>query len=63
MEQLQNMVSASVVCRWLTALCAWFGRQWQNSGVIQWFLNPTEKEKGISDNSLFYRLFFHISCP
>ena len=41
MEQLQNMVSASVVCRWLTALCAWFGRQWQSSGVIQWFLHPT----------------------
>ena len=60
MEQLQNMVSASVVCRWLTALCAWFGRQWQNSGVIQWFLNPTEKEKGISDNSLFCRLFLAV---
>ena len=60
MEQLQNMVSASVVCRWLTALCAWFGRQWQSSGVIQWFLNPTEKEKGISDNSLFYRLFLAV---
>ena len=60
MEQLQNMVSASVVCRWLTALCAWFGRQWQNSGVIQWFLHPTEKEKGISDSSLFYRLFLAV---
>ena len=60
MEQLQNMVSASVVCRWLTALCAWFGRQWQNSGVIQWFLHPTEKEKGISDSSLFYRLFLAL---
>ena len=60
MEQLQNMVSASVVCRWLTALCAWFGRQWQSSGVIQWFLHPTEKEKGISDSSLFYRLFLAV---
>ena len=60
MEQLQNMVSASVVCRWLTALCAWFGRQWQSSGVIQWFLHPTETEKGISDSSLFYRLFLAV---
>ena len=60
MEQLQNMVSASVVCRWLTALCAWFGRQWQSSVVIQGCLHPTEKEKGISDSSLFYRLFLAV---
>lgn len=60
MEQLQNVLNASVICRWLTALCAWFGRQWQGSGVIQWFLHPTEKERGISESSLFYKLFLAV---
>ena len=35
MEQVKNILDGSLLWRWLDALCLWFGRQWNGSGVIQ----------------------------
>ena len=40
MEQMKQVLSASLVWRWLTAVCLWFSRQWERSGLVQWFLHP-----------------------
>ena len=58
MERMQRIVKASVLYRALFALCLWFGRQWQGSGVIQWFPPPpTRLERAESESSIFTRLW------
>ena len=58
MERMQRIVKASVLYRALFALCLWFGRQWQGSGVIQWFLHPPIRlERAESESSVFTRLW------
>ena len=55
---MQRIVKASVLYRALFALCLWFGRQWQGSGVIQWFLHPPIRlERAESESSVFTRLW------
>ena len=57
MEQVKNILDGSLLWRWLDALCLWFGRQWNGSGVIQWFLHPTGWGKAASENSVFFKLW------
>ena len=58
MERVQRIVQASVLYRILAALCLWFGRQWQGSGIIQWFIHPPlHREMEESESSLFTRLW------
>ena len=40
MERAKTILNASLLWRALTALCLWCGAQWENSGVVQWFLHP-----------------------
>ena len=61
MEQMQRIIQASVLYRVLAAVCLWFGRQWQGSGLIQWFIHPpVQREQAESKGSLFYHLWQKI---
>ena len=58
MERMQRIVRASALYRVFLALCLWFSRQWQGSGVIQWFIHPPlRQERAESENSVFTRLW------
>lgn len=57
MEQVKNILDGSLLWRALSALCLWFGRQWENSGVVQWFLHPSPRVWAASQSSLFTRLW------
>lgn len=57
MERAKQILSASGAWRALTALCLWFGRQWQGSGVIQWFLHPGGGGQAASEHSIFYKIW------
>jgi len=57
MEQVKQILDASLLWRALMAMCGWFGRQWQGSGVIRWFLNPVHWGRETSESSIFYRIF------
>lgn len=46
MERINEIWSASLLGRWLTAVCAWFSRQWAASGVVRWFGPPEGVEQG-----------------
>ena len=60
MEQVKQILDASSLWRALMALCGWFGRQWQNSGVVQWFLNPTGWSPAASEGSIFFKIWTRI---
>ena len=53
MERARDILNASLLWRWLTALCLWFGGQWRNSGVVRWFLHPRGWSRGASEASIF----------
>lgn len=57
MEQMKQVLEASWLWRILSALCLWCGRQWQNSGVVQWFLHPALWEEAASRSSVLVRLW------
>lgn len=57
MEQVKNILDGSLLWRALMALCGWFGRQWQNSGVVQWFLHPFGWGPAASESSIFFKLW------
>ena len=57
MQQAKQILNASVQWRALMAMCLWFGRQWQRSGVVQWFLHPPLWEEASSRSSIFFRLW------
>ncbi len=57
MEQVKNVLDGSAVWRALMAISLWFGRQWQTSGVIRWFLHPAELGRAASESSIFFRLW------
>lgn len=57
MQQAKQILNASVLWRALMAMCLWFGRQWQRSGVVQWFLHPPLWEEASSRSSIFFRLW------
>ena len=57
MERARDILSASLLWRWLTALCLWFGGQWRNSGVVRWFLHPRGWSRGASEASIFFKLW------
>lgn len=57
MERVKHILDASVVWRALVAVSLWFGRQWQSSGVVQWFLNPSKLDEAAAQNSLIFRIW------
>ncbi len=57
MERARNILNGSLLWRALTALCLWFGVQWENSAVVRWFLHPRGWNRGASEGSVFYRLW------
>lgn len=57
MQQAKQILNASALWRALMALSLWFGRQWQQSGVVQWFLHPPLWEQAASESSIFFRLW------
>ena len=62
MEQMKQVIQASILYQMLAAICQWFGTQWKKSGAIQWFIHPPQRlEQAESESSLFYRLWqwFH----
>lgn len=60
MEQIKQVLNASVLWRMVDAMCIWFRRQWEQSAVIQWFLNPNGWGEGSSQHSVFYRIWVVI---
>lgn len=57
MERAKTILNASLLWRALTALCLWCGTQWENSGVVQWFLHPRGWSRAASEGSVFYGLW------
>ena len=57
MERAKNILNASLLWQALMTLCAWCGRQWQSSGVVQWFLHPQGWTAGVSESSIFFKLW------
>lgn len=57
MERIQVILQGSILWRLLDGLCCWVGRQWSRSGVVQWFLHPSQRVQGASESSIFYRIF------
>lgn len=57
MEQVKQILDGSLLWRALTAVCLWFGHQWQNSGVVQWFLHPSGWGRALSEGSVFFKLW------
>ena len=57
MEQVKQVLDASLFWRALMALCFWMGQQWRASGVVRWFLNPRGWGRAASESSLFYKVW------
>ncbi len=57
MEKLQNILNASLVWRWVTALSDWVALQWGRSRIITAFLTPSGMDLAICESSVFFRLF------
>lgn len=57
MEQVKRILDASFLWRAVQALCLWFGTQWRQSRVIQWFLHPAVWDRSLSEGSVLYRLW------
>ena len=57
MERMRRILDASLLWRGLMAVCLWFGGQWRNSNVVQWFLHPGERGRAAARSSLFFRLW------
>ena len=57
MERARDILNASLLWRWLTALCLWFGGQWRNRGVVRWFLHPRGWSRSASEASIFFKLW------
>ena len=60
MERVRNILSASLLCRWLAAAGRWVGAQWERSRVIQGFLHPSEMGQARSQASVFARLWTQL---
>ncbi len=56
MEQINQIWSASLLGRLLTAICLWFSGQWQGSRVVRAFVAPMRGAEA-SEHSIFYRLW------
>ena len=57
MEQVKSVLNASWLWKVLMAVCDWFGRQWQASGIVHWFLNPNGWGSAASESSVFFKLW------
>lgn len=60
MERAKNILNASFLWRWLTALCGWCGEQWQGSALVRWFLHPAGWGPELSEGSVFYKLWSRV---
>lgn len=56
MERINQIWSASLFGRMLTAICLWFSGQWQDSWVVRAFVAPMAGTE-VSQSSVFYRLW------
>ena len=57
MQSILNVLNGSTLWQALMALCLWFGRQWQASGVVQWFLHPHGWGSAASESSIFFQIW------
>lgn len=60
MERISQILNASICWQLLDRMCLWFGRQWSNSGVIRWFLNPNGWNSMASESSVFFKLWTSV---
>ena len=60
MEQVRTVLEASYLWRIINAICLWFGKQWNRSGIIHWFLNPVGWVRESSEKSIFFRIWTWI---
>ena len=57
MEQVKQILQASLLWRGADALCRWFGRQWSASALVYWFLHPVSWDRSLSESSLVFRIW------
>lgn len=57
MERCKEIFGASLLGRLINALCGWTGRQWKESAVIRWFLNPAPWGQQAAESSIFFHLW------
>ena len=57
MERLKSILDASILWRGIDALCRFTGRQWKQSAVVRWFLNPAPWGQSAAEASIFFRIF------
>lgn len=60
MKHAMDILNASLLWRLLDRLCLWFGRQWEGSAVIRWFLNPAPWGQAADESSVFYKIWRQI---
>ena len=56
---MQNVIKHSAVCRFISVIAAWFGRQWGKSSIVKRMTTAGSGEQ-ISDGSFFTRLWLRI---
>lgn len=56
MERINEIWSASLFGRLLTAVCLWFSCQWHNSRVVRAFVAPMAGAE-VSEHSIFFRMW------
>ena len=61
MERVISIWNASLLGQIVELICAWFGRQWEKSWVVQRFLSPMAGEEH-SRSSVFFRLWQAVQC-
>ena len=57
MEQVRQILNASICWQLVDRMCVWFGKQWNHSAVIQWFLHPNGWNSMASESSVFFKLW------
>ena len=57
MERLKSILDASLLWRMIDALCRFTGRQWKESAVVRWFLNPAPWGQSAAEASVFFRIW------
>ena len=57
MERCKEILGASLLWRMIDALCRAAGRQWRESAVVRWFLNPAPWGKSAAEASIFFRVW------
>ena len=53
MERIKSILQASFLCRALSAVCNWMGRQWSASWVVRTYLSPSDLSCRTARSSVF----------